>query len=43
MFLTRDVTLLSADQSLAPGTGLALIWEVAETCARALDLEVSHA
>ena len=43
IFLTRDVTLLRADQSLAPGTGLALIWEVAETCARALDLEVSHA
>ena len=42
LFLTRDVTLLEAHECVAPDTGLALIWEVAETCARALDLEVSH-
>ena len=42
LFLTRDVTLLRADETVAPHTGLALIWEVIDACARALDLEVFH-
>ena len=39
LFLTRDVMLLRAD---ATASGLALIWEVIDTCAHALDLEMSH-
>ena len=42
LFLTRDVMLLRVDEAAAPHTGLALIWEVINTCARALDLEMSH-
>lgn len=42
LFLTRDITLLRGDESVAPDTGLALIWEVIDMCAQALDLEVSH-
>ena len=42
LFLTRDVMLLNVDESVAPRSRLALMWEVIDTCARALDLEVSH-
>ena len=42
LFLTRDVVLLRVDEPAPPNTGLALIWEVIDTCARALDLEMSH-
>ena len=42
LFLTRDVVLLRVDEAAAPGSGLALIWEVIDTCARAIDLEMSH-
>ena len=42
LFLTRDVVLLRVDEAAPPRTGLELIWEVINTCARALDLEVSH-
>ena len=42
LFLTREVTLLRVDEDDATASGLALIWEVIDTCARALDLEMSH-
>lgn len=42
LFLTREVTLLKVDEASAAAGGLALIWEVIDTCARALDLEMSH-
>ena len=42
LFLTRDVTLLRVDEAAATASGLALIWEVIDTCAGALDLEMSH-
>ena len=42
LFLTREVTLLKVDEASAAAGGLALIWEVIDTCAGALDLEMSH-
>ena len=42
LFLARDVVLLRVDEAATPHTELALMWEVADTCSRALDLEVSY-